>query len=466
MAGTQHLKLRIERNGEVRERHLRQKEALSIGRSPDNDIVLYGEHFPKKMQMFVPNGNGYELRLLEGCRGEVVQDNKRLDFTDLLSHGLLPKRDGYPCIALSPGKFGFVHLGDVRIDFAFDSTPVETLDFAGFSPMQAFLKNLQEDGLFRSVLTALLMTSAGVSYWLSTIPFAPPRQEVVVEQVVRRISKFIPKVQEPPPPPPPLAQTSTAGADANNPKNEKKEGAQEGSTKEREGKGNAGYGEKTENPGQGVNLENMAALALLTGSGSSDQGSGVLQQLLDDDLATSLTSVVTNTKLTAGGRGKSGQGQAADPNDILAASLIGEGEGGGGAKIDEILAGDIGSQKKVSLEKAARVRVETMSKTGGSQEAMGARSEESLRAVLMKNMGRLQYIYNKYLKLNPDIGGKVQVEITINADGTVAKAVVLSSEIAIPEFQNEIVDAIKRWKYDAIASGAMTVVCPIVFYKV
>ncbi len=461
----QHLRLRIERNGEVRERHLRQKEALSIGRGPDNDIVLYGERFPKKMQMFVPNGSGYELRLLEGCRGEVVQENKRLDFTDLLSHGLLPKRDGYPYIALTPGKAGYVYLDEVRIDFAFDNTPVETLTFAGFSPTRAFFKSLREDGLFRSVLLTLLTLTSGMSYWLSSIPFAPPRQDVAVEQIVRRISKFIPKIEEPPPPPQ-LAQATTVDAAAGDAKKENKEGAEDGSTKEREGKRNVGYGEKTDNPGQGVNLENMAALALLTGSGSSDQESGVLRQLLDDDLATSLTSVVTNTKLTAGGRGKAGEGQAADPNDILDASLIGEGEGGGGAKIDEILAGDVGSQKKVNLEKAARVRVETMSKTGGSQEAMGARSEESLRAVLMKNMGRLQYIYNKYLKLNPDMGGKVQVEITINADGTVAKAVVLSSEIAISEFQNEIIDAIKRWKYETIASGAMTVVCPIVFYKV
>lgn len=288
-----------------------------------------------------------------------------------------------------------------------------------------------------------------------------------MEQIVRRISKFIPKAEEPPPPAPQLAQATTAKTGAEEKKEEKEEdkGAEDGSTKEREGKRNQGYGEKKENPGQGVNLEEMAALALLTGSGASDNASNVIDGLLDQGLATQLTSVTTNTKLTAGGRAKSG-GSGADPNDILAASLIGEGEGGGGAKIDEILAGDVGSQKKVKLEKAARVKVETMSKTGGSQEALGARSEESLRSVLMKNMGRLQYIYNKYLKTNPDIGGKVQVEITINADGTVAKAVVLSSEIPIAELQNEIIDAIKRWKYDVIASGSLTVVCPIVFYKV
>ncbi|MCL4704596.1 TonB family protein [bacterium] len=467
MAGIQHLKLRIECNGDVRVRHLRPKEALSVGLGPDNDIVLFGSGFPKKMNMFVPNGNGYELRLLDGCRGEVVQENTRLNFTDLLSQGLLPKRDGYPYISLTPGKVGYVHLHDIRIDFAFDNAPAEMLDFSGFSPARAFLKNLKEDGLFRSILAGLLVLNTGASYWLSTIPFEPPKQDMPMEQIVRRISKFIPKAEEPPPPAPQLAQATTAKTGAEEKKEEKEEdkGAEDGSTKEREGKRNQGYGEKKENPGQGVNLEEMAALALLTGSGASDNASNVIDGLLDQGLATQLTSVTTNTKLTAGGRAKSG-GSGADPNDILAASLIGEGEGGGGAKIDEILAGDVGSQKKVKLEKAARVKVETMSKTGGSQEALGARSEESLRSVLMKNMGRLQYIYNKYLKTNPEIGGKVQVEITINADGTVAKAVVLSSEIPIAELQNEIIDAIKRWKYDVIASGSLTVVCPIVFYKV
>jgi TonB family protein len=97
---------------------------------------------------------------------------------------------------------------------------------------------------------------------------------------------------------------------------------------------------------------------------------------------------------------------------------------------------------------------------------VGARNEQSLYKVLSQNIGRLQYIYEKFLKTNPDIRGKVEVEVTINPDGRIANVVVLSSEIPLQEFQQQIRDAIRRWKYEAIAQGQMKVVYPIVFNKV
>jgi len=151
---------------------------------------------------------------------------------------------------------------------------------------------------------------------------------------------------------------------------------------------------------------------------------------------------------------------------MLASSILGEGEGGGGASIDEILSGDIGSQKSVNLEKKGSVKIEALGKKTGSDEALGARTDASLYEVLRKNMGRLQYIYNSFLKNNANIGGKVEVEVTINADGTVNKVIILSSAIPIPEFEAKLKEAIRRWKYPLISRGQVTVVYPIVFSKI
>jgi TonB family protein len=149
---------------------------------------------------------------------------------------------------------------------------------------------------------------------------------------------------------------------------------------------------------------------------------------------------------------------------------VGEGDGLlGGSNGNDIINDIVGEAKskspKVSLNKTGRVSVGGIGSKTGSPEAIGARSEESLRGVLNKYMGRLQYIYNKHLKLAPEIGGKVEVEVTINQDGTVGNATILLSEIAIPQFQQEIIDAVRRWKYDTIAQGQVKVVYPILFVK-
>ncbi|NUO83305.1 energy transducer TonB [candidate division KSB1 bacterium] len=156
------------------------------------------------------------------------------------------------------------------------------------------------------------------------------------------------------------------------------------------------------------------------------------------------------------GRGQNTQGQV-DENALEAISKQGKG-------IDDLI-GRVDAGEGVALRKKGRVNVERIGQVSGSKEALGARSEESLRRVLMDNMGRLQYIYEKHLKTNPDISGKIDVEVTINSDGSVGGVNILKSDIPLPPLQSEILDAVRRWRYDPITSGSMKVVYPVVFVK-
>lgn len=489
MKGTYHLKLRIVRNGDVQERHLDVKESFAIGRGLDNDLALAGEGLPAKLRLFVPGANGYELRLPANCKGELATGNSRVSLGDLIAQDLLPKKDGFPTVALTVGKTGYVQIADARIEFGFDNsqlpkpepafsappvTPAPSSsaprpaaspnrrvvvgDFAAFSPSRVFMNSLREDGLFRGLLTGLLIFHFGLVQWASGLKLTLPPPEVNVQRTIARVSKFIPKAAvKPPEPKIGRVEPKTAAGEAVKEDSDKKE---QNSTKEKEGE-KKGYGEKTSDPGQGVNLENVGVLKLLGGSGVSDNSSSLIESLVKKDLAQGLDQDGRKTKLSAG---RSKTGGDSDLDAILVAGILGEGKGGG-AGIDEILKGDIGAQKSVNLEKKGRVKIEKIGEVSGSQEALGARSEESLRKVLNENMGRLKYIFEKYLKTNPDIGGIVNVEVSINADGTVSKVVVMKSDIPIPEFQQEIVEAIRRWKYPPIASGIMRVVYPIGFVR-
>ncbi|MGH7596793.1 MAG: TonB family protein [bacterium] len=190
---------------------------------------------------------------------------------------------------------------------------------------------------------------------------------------------------------------------------------------------------------------------------------GVLA-MIEDDLAVDIDQVFsTGGKSLSKGRG----GQSANSSTDLTA-LLGElnAGNGGNSSIDKILKQDAASEPAFKLAKKTKIDVKPIEKVTGSQEAVGARNEQSLYKVLSQNTGRLQWIYEKFLKTNPDIRGKVEVEVTINPDGGIANVAILSSEIPIPDFQRQLIDAIRRWKYEAIAQGQMKVVYPIVFNKI
>jgi TonB family protein len=195
---------------------------------------------------------------------------------------------------------------------------------------------------------------------------------------------------------------------------------------------------------------------------------GVLS-MIEDDLAPSIDPIFsTGGKSLSNGRSRSGAAGVGGANAdvVLDWGGLGTGESGNGS-IETILKNDAENNKPaIKLEKKSKIDVAPIAKVSGSQEAVGARNEQSLYQVLSQNIGRLQYIYEKFLKTNPEIRGKVEVEVTINPDGSVANVVVLSSEIPLQDFQQQIRDAVRRWKYEAVAQGQMKVVYPIVFNKV
>lgn len=205
-----------------------------------------------------------------------------------------------------------------------------------------------------------------------------------------------------------------------------------------------------------VNVNKIGVLGLLDGvaeNSGSENALALNMQTADGVVA----GLKMNRSLTVG-KGNNPKGELQD-GALFATSRAGQG-------IDDLIDVDINAGEGVALKKGGRVQFAGFGGTGGTGGAYGARSEASLYAVLQKNLGRLQYIYEKHLRQHPTIGGKVEVEVIIRSDGTVGKVTVLSSEIVLPAFLEELAAAIRRWRYDAIDEGKVRVVYPLVFIKV
>lgn len=439
------LHLRIEQNGNTVHRYLKDKGAFYVGKSQKNDLPLIGERYPSRHPLFIQKGKRFYLLLPPFAEGEVKATNSRLRFSDLIEHDLLPRGRGFHTYEIKPGRMGYIFLDGARIDFLLERAKSKAMAaraaiaFDGFNPRKVFWKHLKEDALFKGMVAILLLLNFGTFYGLRDYKPAP-KKKTDVELAARRLTRFV--LNAPPPKPPePKLVTPTTRPDTEN------KAPEEAAKKEPEPKKETAPARKRPNP------SNMGVLALLTGAGESNQQNSVIQDLLQANLATSVGNDVRSGRLQVG---KSGDGES--DTDALLDILA---DGG----IDDLIGDLSGEAESVQLSEKGSVTIETIGEVSGSEEAIGARSEGSLRDVLQKYMGRLQYIYNKYLRRNPEFRGLLRVEVTIEANGRVSNVRLISSNMNNPDFEREIMDAIRQFRYDPIESGSLKVEYPLSFYK-
>ncbi len=85
----------------------------------------------------------------------------------------------------------------------------------------------------------------------------------------------------------------------------------------------------------------------------------------------------------------------------------------------------------------------------------------------MQNLAGLRYLYNGYLKDNPDMQGRVAVRFSIDQEGKVLSCEVVESTTGNPEFDQEIAARISTWQFGGIdeLGDVTTVVYPFTFSR-
>ena len=76
-----------------------------------------------------------------------------------------------------------------------------------------------------------------------------------------------------------------------------------------------------------------------------------------------------------------------------------------------------------------------------------------LKSTIDGYANELKYIYNKRLRAGDKLSGRMLVEITILADGTVAKAGVVSSDVGDQSFEQAVTQRIQTWKFHAVQNS-------------
>lgn len=98
---------------------------------------------------------------------------------------------------------------------------------------------------------------------------------------------------------------------------------------------------------------------------------------------------------------------------------------------------------------------------GGSGKA--GRPLEEIKLVFDRNKGAIYAIYNRALRTDPSLQGKVVLRLTIAASGQVIDCQVVSSELRNPELERKLVARIKQFDFGAKSVDTLVVTYPIDF---
>ncbi|NOX69868.1 MAG: energy transducer TonB [Gammaproteobacteria bacterium] len=101
-------------------------------------------------------------------------------------------------------------------------------------------------------------------------------------------------------------------------------------------------------------------------------------------------------------------------------------------------------------------------RTGSSGKA--SRSREEIELVFDRNKGAIFALYNRALRADPTLEGKLVLRLTIEPSGAVTFCEVVSSELDDPELERRLVQRIKMFRFEARDVEAITTTKPIDFF--
>src|SRR5688572_22674984 len=114
--------------------------------------------------------------------------------------------------------------------------------------------------------------------------------------------------------------------------------------------------------------------------------------------------------------------------------------------------------------------VEGFAEAGGAAQRSGSsdrasRSREEIERVFDANKGRIYTLYNRALRENPALQGKVVLRLTIAPDGRVTFCEIVSSELNDPELERGLVQRVLQFQFEVRDDvEAITTTKPIDFF--
>jgi len=436
----------------VEERLVRKRENITIGQSAKNMFVVLSDALPRNWLLFETSGNQYVAHFSDGMDARIAVGNEIISLSQLKQTGNIQKRGASWVLPLDERSRGKITLADMTILFQFVTPPPPqprpqlpaSVRGSAFSDL---------DWFFTIIASVSFLLHLALVIYLRSVDWPrKPDIESVPDRFVQMVMK---KPEEKKPEEkkveakkeedkkPDKKKTEEKKAEAAAPKRELTD-AEKAKMAEDKAKADAERRARL--------AEQVKSTGLLKLLGAKSDGEGSIADVLgkgdvDRDQEKAFQGVggvgvaSGSDQLRGIKSGGSGSGRVAAAGELRG----GAGIAGGGT-------GAAATEKKV----AGVVKSEAPAVDGELDPNMVAKEVRS-------RLGAIKACYERALKRNPNLSGKVVIHWTITQAGTVSGVDVESDTLGDAEVASCIKSLVARWRFPAPSGGSVDVSFPFVF---
>lgn len=169
----------------------------------------------------------------------------------------------------------------------------------------------------------------------------------------------------------------------------------------------------------------------------------------------------------AGARADTGTvGAAARVERSLVTAKVGQGSGGinTAALSRNTGGGTLRGRDTTKVESTVAAAAAGANEPVKASDGRAARSREEIEMVFDQNKGAIFALYNRALRTNPALQGKLVLRLTIEGSGEVSACEVVSTDINDEELQRKLVARVKMFRFPTKDVPAITTTKPIDFF--
>ena len=432
----------------VEERIIRKRETVTVGPSEKNHFVLTAEGLSSRFELFQLVGNDYILNFTDGMKGRVGLAGGVQELDELRKSGGARKANGYWQVKLTDNSRGKVVVGDTTLLFQFVvPPPIQPRPQLPAAVVGGFVAGI--DWLFTAFIMFSFMTHFGFIIYLENADWPV---EPGIGTVPDRVAELI--FNEPPPPPEEETEVVEEG--------EVEEGEEvaeaEPSPSREPAEDTSGEQQSQTDADARLAVEEAQAQVeqMLLGAFAAD---GAFQDVLAggavtgnaEDLMAQADGVGVATSAEGGSlRERGGGGRVGGRTSGLGG--LQARQGGGQAQ----------QEGEVIVER--RIRGSVQQGALADESGSGVFDPQIVVRQIRARLRAIQTCYERELRNNPTLAGRVMVRFTIQETGTVSGASATENTTGSPAVAQCVVSAISRFRFNpGPEGGSVSFAYPFVF---
>lgn len=425
----------------IHEQLIKPGEGVTVGESPKNTVVFEHPGLPKRLALFEHKGGKYFLSFNAAMAGMVAADGDAISLDDLKTRPGASEKGGIWRVPIESGYRGKITVGDITVLFQFVAAPPEPAKQVSSKDFRPKIFD-QDDYAFVGFLTFFSALAIVMSIYAATTD--PPEIKSLDEIPDRFVKLVLPdkkeiEIEEPPP------------VDEDAPKIEKEDGEVKKEQPKEDKPLPKARNKEEQRQNEALNEERnrqaaqskSAVLAMLGTTGGINSGATVEDVFADssaklgsvaDMLASGASSASAATSKDVGLRNGTGTGRGED------GSVGGIGEAGSGGQ-------------DAQVAKAAATPARKSSAKVGSISA-SPENGDLISSAVKKYSSGVKSCYDLSLKANPNLAGKITVDVDING-GRVTTVSLSSNTTNDDAFGDCVVKKIRTWRFDPSVSDSI-----------